>query len=126
MSNRRSKGWRSSTKVSSPTEAHTAYAVCWSDVCDGSYGGEYGCRRVFLSRGNALDHAAEVVFARARNRGVEVLDQEEFKNRMTAEEVRDRLGSGGEVRLILGRDCTGEPMEYISVCVCETEIDSRI
>ena len=79
---------------------------------------------MFLSRGKALDYAVETVFMRAKDRGVEVLDQEEFKNRMTGAEVRDRLGCGEEMRLILGRDCTGEPMEYVSVCVCETEVDS--
>lgn len=42
---------------------------------------------------------------------------------MTSEEVRDRLGGGEEMRLVLGRDCTGEPMAYVSVRVCETEID---
>lgn len=79
---------------------------------------------MFLSRGRALDYAVETVFMRAKDRGVEVLDQEEFKNRMTGAEVRDRLGCGEEMRLVLGRDCTGEPMEYVSVCVCETEMDS--
>lgn len=99
--------------------------MLWSDVYDGQYDGEYGCYRVFRSRGKALDYAVETVFERARNLGVEVLDQEEFKSRMTDAEVRDRLGCGGEMRLVLSRDCTGEPMEYVSVCVCETETDSE-
>ena len=98
--------------------------MLWSDVYDGQYDGEYGCYKVFRNRGRALDYAVETVFERARNLGVEVLDQEEFKNRMTGAEARDRLGCGEEIRLILGRDCTGGPMEYVSVCVCETEIDS--
>ncbi len=96
----------------------TAYAAVWLD----QYDADYGCYCVFASRGRALDYLVDVVFERAEVLGVGVSDPEDRRRGLSRADVRDILGGGDELRLVLSRDCLGEPEEWVSVKVVETEV----
>lgn len=98
----------------------TVYAAVWSD----DYDGDYGCYGTFDCRGDALDYLTDMVFERAEDLGVEVLDSDDWKTVMTREQVRDELGRGHGISLVLSwNEGPGwkDPDEYVSMMVVETE-----
>lgn len=98
----------------------TAYAAIWLD----QYDSDYGCYRVFASRGKALDYLADTVFERAETLGVDVADPNDMHRALTRAEVRDILGGGDELRIVLSYDCLDEPEEWVSMKVAETEVEA--
>lgn len=105
----------------------TGYAAMYADHFGND---DFGCYRVFRSRGDALDYLTDTVFERAETLDVDVIDLDSLRvdddladaTKMTWSQVRDRLAQGYPFALGLRFDQYNTAVENTSMMVEEVTI----